>query len=77
MQNIWFGGWRLAGLIIVAFSYILSSSSPVHQVEMLWDLYTGLKPSQLSCLGSLVGKCVAWRAVCRGLESHPRQPIFL
>ena len=60
MHNTWFGVWRLAGFIIAAFSYILSSSSPVYQVEMLCDLYAGFEPSQLSCLGSLVGKSVAW-----------------
>ena len=55
MHNIWFGGWYLAGLIIAAFSNILllSFSSPVYQVEMLCDLYTGFDPSQLSCLSSL------------------------
>ena len=74
MHNTWFGGWRLASLIIVAFS---SLSSPVHQVEMLCDLYARFEPSQLSCLGSLVGKSVAWRADGRGFESHPRQPIFV
>ena len=50
---------------------------PVYQVEMLCDLYTGFEPSQLSCLRSLVGKSVAWRADGRGFKSHPRQPIFL
>ena len=29
---------------------------------MLCYLYTRFEPSQLSCLGSLVGKSVAWRA---------------
>ena len=77
MHNTWFGVWYLAGLIIAAFSYISSLSSTVHQVEMLCDLYTGFKPSQLSCLGSLVGKSVAWRADGREFESHPRQPNFL
>ena len=42
----------------------------VHVVEMLCDLYTGFEPSQLSCLSSLVGKSVAWRADGRGFESH-------
>ena len=44
---------------------------------MLCDLYSGFEPSQLSCLGSLVGKSVAWRTDGRGFESHARQPIFL
>ena len=44
---------------------------------MLCNLYAGFEPSQLSCLGSLVGKSVAWRAGGRGFESHLRQPIFL
>ena len=56
---------------------ICTLSSPVYQVEMLCDLYTGFEPSQLSCLGSLVGKSIAWRADGRGFESHQRQPIFL
>ena len=73
MHNTWFGVWCLAGLIIAAFSYILSLSSPV-QVEMLCDLYAGFEPSQPSCL---VGKSVSWRADGRGFESHLRQPIFL
>ena len=49
----------------------------VYQVEMLCDLYTGFEPSQLSCLGSLVDKSVAWKADGHGFESHLRQPIFL
>ena len=57
--------------------YIKKLSSSVYQVEMLCDLYTGFEPSQLSCLGSLVGKSITWRADGRGFESHPRQPIFL
>ena len=48
----------------------------VHQVEMISDLYARIRPSQLSCLGSLVGKSVTWKANGRGFESHPRQPIF-
>ena len=40
-------------------TYMYSLSSPVYQVEMLCDWYTGFKPSQLSCLGSSVGKGVA------------------
>ena len=32
---------------------------------------------QLSCLDSLVGKSIAWRADGLGFKSHPRQPIFL
>ena len=43
---------------------------------MRYDLYTGFEPSQLSCLGSLVGNSAAWRADGRGFESHPRQPIL-
>ena len=35
------------------------------------------EPSQLSCLGSLVGKSVPWKADGRGFKSHPRQQIFL
>ena len=57
--------------------HVLSLSSPVYQVEMLGDLYAGFEPSQLSCLGSLVGKSVTWRADGRGFESQLRQPIFL
>ena len=43
------------------------------------DLYVGFEPSQLSCLGSLVGESVTWRADSYGFEfeSHLRQPIFL
>ena len=44
---------------------------------MLCDLYAGFEPGQLRCLGSIVGKSVAWRADGRGFESHPRQSIFL
>ena len=36
-----------------------------------------IRPSQLSCLGSLVGKSVAWKADGCGFESHLTQPIFL
>ena len=49
--------------------------SPMYQVEMLCDLYTGFEPSQLSCLGSLVSKSIARRTDGRG--SHLRQSIFL
>ena len=73
MHNTWFGVWRLASW----FNYhglLLSLNSPVH---LLCDLYAGFEPSQLSCLSSLVGKGVAWRADGSGFESHPRQPIIL
>ena len=33
--------------------------------------------SQLSYLGSLVGKSATWKADGHGFESHTRQPIFL
>ena len=33
--------------------------------------------SNMSCLGSSVGKSVAWKVDGRGFKSHPRQPIFL
>ena len=32
---------------------------------------------QLSCLGSIVGKIIAWKADGRGFKSHSRQPISL
>ena len=64
---------------------IKSFKLPIHWVNgvhvcvchVACALYTGFEPSQLSCLGSLVGKSVAWRADGRGFESHPKQPIFL
>ena len=41
-------------------------------------LYIGFESSQLSFLGSLVGKSIiAWGADGRGFESHLRKPIFL
>ena len=64
-------------LLLIPYTCKLSLSSPVYQVEMLCDLYAGFEPSQLSCLGSLVGKSVVWRADGRGFNSHPRQQIFL
>ena len=51
-------------------------SSPLYQVAMLCWLVHRIWPSQLSCLNSLVGKNVAWKAGGRGLGSHPRQPIY-
>ena len=73
MHNTWFGGWCLAGLIIAAFSSILSLTSPVYQIEMLcWFVYR----TQLSCLSSLVSKSIVWKADGCGFESHLRQPIF-
>ena len=33
-------------------------------------------PSQLGCLGSLVGRASVWSTVCRGFESHLRQLSF-
>ena len=45
-----------------------------------WDAFwfvCRIWPSQLSCLGSSVGKSITWKADGHGFESHPKQPIFL
>ena len=39
-------------------------------------MYTGFKPSQLSCLGGLVGKSVAWKADGRGFGVPPEVANF-
>ena len=52
---------------------IPSLSSPAHQVEMLLWFVCRIRPSQLSCLGSSVGKSITWKADGRGFESHSRQ----
>ena len=35
-----------------------------------------IRPAQLSCLGSSVGRKSAWYAVCHRLESHLRHIIY-
>ena len=55
------------GLIIPAFSFRLSLSSPVYQVSCF---VPGFELSQLSCPGSSAGRA---NAECRGFESHPGQ----
>ena len=76
MHNTWFGG-----LVSSWFDY----RSLLPNTKFDFTCLSGrdaflfvcrILPSQLSYLGSSVGKSIAWKADSCGVESHPRQSQF-
>ena len=58
----------------------LSLSLPVYQVRLDWlplPCIGLIRPNQLSCISSSVGRASASEAECHGFESHPSSSFFI